>query len=235
MKTKFTGKVKQMVAKYKLGDFFRNFIAVILGIIITFIGNDLIQDANKEREVKQALQLVKSELLLNKEIIEEMRETEILNKKGALYILQFQDNMDEAQADSLAYYGYFPFQSRDFLPVTNALEMLKGSLIQNIKSKELVVQIIQAYAVIQNSHMFYEGYAKAKDKGTEGFTTRQDYLKFANKPASMKERWDFILRLPEGLAAIQQLSQVHDNPYITYGHHLEMIDDAIAAIDKEYN
>lgn len=110
MKTKFTGKVKQMVAKYKLGDFFRNFIAVILGIIITFIGNDLIQDYNKKREVTQALQLVKSELLFNKEIIEEMRETEILNKKGALYILQFYEKMDEAHRDSLEYYGRLPFQ-----------------------------------------------------------------------------------------------------------------------------
>lgn len=235
MKTKLTGKVKQMSAEYKLGDFFRNFIAVILGIIITFVGNDLIQDANKEREVKQALQLVKSELLFNKDIIKEMMETEIHNKKGALYLLQFQDNIDEAQADSLAYYGYFPFQSRDFLPVTNALEMLKGSLIQNIKSKELVVQIIQAYAVIKNSHLFYEGYSKAKDKGIEGVTTRQDYLMFMNKPAPIKKMWDFILRLPEGLSAIRQLSQIHDNPYLTYSHHLEMIDDAIAAIDKEYN
>lgn len=150
MKTKFTGKVKQMVAEYKLGDFFRNFIAVILGIIITFIGNDLIQDYNKKREVTQALQLVKSELLFNKEIVEEMRETEILNKKGALYLLQFYEKMDEAHRDSLEYYGRLPFQSRDFLPVTNALEMLKASLMQNIKSKELVVQIIQAYAVIEN-------------------------------------------------------------------------------------
>lgn len=235
MKTKLTGKVKRMIAEYKLGDFFRNFIAVILGIIITFIGNDLIQDSHKEREVKQALQLVKSELLLNKEIIEEMRETEILNKKGALYLLRFHEKMDEAQADSLAYYGYLPFQSRNFLSVTNALEMLKGSLIQNIKSKELVVQIIQAYAVIKNSHLFYEGYSKAKNELIKGFSTRQDYLEFINKPASLKDMWNFILHITEGLAAIRQLSQVHDDPHLTYGHHLEMIDDAIAAIDKEYN
>lgn len=235
MKTKFTGKVKQMVAKYKLGDFFRNFIAVILGIIITFIGNDLIQDYNKKREVTQALQLVKSELLFNKEIIEEMRETEILNKKGALYILQFYEKMDEAHRDSLEYYGRLPFQSRDFLPVTNALEMLKASLMQNIKSKELVVQIIQAYAVIENSHLFYKGYSKTKDLLINGFSTRQDFLKLMNKPTTQKETWDFILHLTEGMSAIRQLPQIHEDPHRTYSHYLELIDDAIATIDKEYN
>ena len=235
MKTELTGKVKRMCDQYKFGDFFRNFIAVILGIIITFIGNDLIQEHNKEREVKQALQLVKSELLLNKGIIEEMMETEIHNKKSALYLLQFQGKMDEAQADSLEYYGYVPFQSRNFLPVTNALEMIKASLMQNIKSKELVVQIIQAYAVINNSHLFYEGYSKAKNELIKGFSNRQDYLEFINKPASLKDMWNFILHLTEGLAAIRQLSQVHDSPHLTYSHHLELIDDAIAAIDKEYN
>lgn len=235
MKTKLTGKVKQMVAEYKLGDFFRNFIAVILGIIITFIGNDLIQDYNKKREVTQALQLVKSELLLNKEIIEEMRETEILNKKGALYLLQFHEKMDEAHRDSLEYYGRLPFQSRDFLPVTNALEMLKASLMQNIKSKELVVQIIQAYAVIENSHLFYKGYSKTKDLLIKGFSTRQDFLKLMNKPTTQKETWDFILHLTEGMSAIRQLPQIHDDPHRTYSHYLELIDDAIAAIDKEYN
>ena len=124
----------------------------------------MIQEHNKKKEVAQALQLVKSELLINRETIEEMMKIEKINKEGACYLLQYKDKMNEASSDSLNYYGYFPFQSQDFLPVTDAMEMLRASsVMQNIKNKELAVEIIQAYAVIKNAHLFYEGFSKAKE------------------------------------------------------------------------
>lgn len=44
MKTKLIEKAKQISTEYKFGDFFRNFLAVILGIIITFAGSDWITE-----------------------------------------------------------------------------------------------------------------------------------------------------------------------------------------------
>ena len=41
--------------------------------------------------------------------------------------------------------------------------------MQNIKNKELSVEIIQAYAVIKSAHLFYEGFSKAKETGVEKF------------------------------------------------------------------
>ena len=126
----------------------------------------MIQEHNKKKEVAQALQLVKSELLINRETIEEMMKIEKINKEGACYLLQYKDKMNEASSDSLNSYGDFPFQSQDFLPVTDAMEMLRASsVMQNIKNKELAVEIIQAYAVIKNAHLFYEGFSKAKETG----------------------------------------------------------------------
>ena len=233
-------KLKEIItsptATKRMGDFICNFVAVVLGIIITFVGSDMIEEHNKKKEVTQALQLVKSELLINKEIIGEMMEMEVSNKKGASYLLQFKDKMDEASADSLEYYGYLPFQSRDFLPVTDAIEMLRASsLMQNISNKELVVQIIEAYATIKSSHLFYEGYSETKDNVIEKFSTRQDFQKFTNENNTLKETWNFIFHLTEGYAAIRQIAQIHDDPYITYNYHLKLIDETIAAIDKEYN
>lgn len=160
MKKKLKELITSPTTTRRLGDFICNFTAVVLGIIITFIGSDMIQEHNKKKEVTQALQLVKSELLINKEIIEDMKELEIFNKQGARYLLQYKDRINETSSDSLNYYNYFLFQSRDFLPLTDAMEMLSASsLMQNIESKELVVQIIQAYAVIKSSHKFYEGFS----------------------------------------------------------------------------
>lgn len=84
-------KLKEIItsptATRRMGDFICNFVAVVLGIIITFVGSDMIEEHNKKKEVTQALQLVKSELLINKEIIGEMMKMEVSNKKGARYLL----------------------------------------------------------------------------------------------------------------------------------------------------
>ena len=61
MKTNLIEKVKRMSTEYRFGDFFRNFIAVVLGIVITFAGSDLIEERKIRNEVKDALSLVKDE------------------------------------------------------------------------------------------------------------------------------------------------------------------------------
>ena len=55
MKTNLIEKVKRMSTEYRFGDFFRNFIAVVLGIVITFAGSDLIEERKIRNEVKDAL------------------------------------------------------------------------------------------------------------------------------------------------------------------------------------
>lgn len=53
--------------------------------------------------------------------------------------LQYKRQNEEASSDSLNYYGYFPFQSQDFLPVTDAMEMLRASsVMQILKTKSLL-------------------------------------------------------------------------------------------------
>lgn len=52
-----------------MGDFVCNFTAVVLGIILTFMGSDWIEKRNTQRDVKSALQLVKAELNTNRKAI----------------------------------------------------------------------------------------------------------------------------------------------------------------------
>lgn len=218
----------------RLGDFICNFVAVVLGIVITFVGSDMIASHNKNKEMKQALQLIKSELLLNQEVIEEMMDMELFNKKGAIFMLQYKGNIDKAPLDSVNHYSYFPYQSRDFLPTTDALEMFRGSsLMQSMKNKELVVQIIQAYAIIKNSHLFYEGFSKTKDNSMDKLTSLKEFREFSNQNKTLRENWEFIFSLPEGLSAIRQISFIHDDPSMTYRNYLEIIDKTIADIEKE--
>ena len=53
----------------RIGDFVCNFTAVVLGIILTFMGSDWIEKRNTQRDVKSALHLVKAELQTNRETI----------------------------------------------------------------------------------------------------------------------------------------------------------------------
>ena len=50
MNTKLIEKIKRSAIKGRLGDFICNFIAVVLGIAITFVGSDMIQEHNKKKE-----------------------------------------------------------------------------------------------------------------------------------------------------------------------------------------
>ena len=101
MKTNLIEKVKRMSTEYRFGDFFRNFIAVVLGIVITFAGSDLIEERKIRNEVKDALSLVKDEILLNRETIEELMEQELFEQRGACYLLQYKDSIDKASPDSI--------------------------------------------------------------------------------------------------------------------------------------
>lgn len=236
MKIKLKEVLQSPTLTRRLGDFICNFVAVVLGIVITFVGSDMIASHNKSKEMKQALQLIKSELLLNQEVIKEMMDIELFNKNGAIFMLQYKDNIDKAPLDSVNLYGYFPYRSRDFLPTTDALEMFRGSsLMQSMKNKELVVQIIQAYAIIKNSHLFYEGYSETKNNNMDKLTSLKEFRDFSNQNKTLIENWKFIFSLPEGLGAIRQVSYIHDDPNITYGNYLEIIDKTIADIDKECN
>lgn len=232
MKTKLTEKVKKISTEYKFGDFFRNFIAVMLGIIITFAGSDWIAERNAQKEVKESMLLVKSELQTNREDIASIKGLVELEQKGALYLLEYKGRIQEADPDSLQKYNRLPFQSFSFNAMYDALEMLKASgLIPKIKNKELTVQILTAYAIVRNSQSAFEAYSNIKQRCLDELTRVPDVKKRMSSIDYID--WDFYFKYPEGVALIQQIPQIQSTDI--YQNHLEAIDKVIAAIDEEYN
>lgn len=157
-----------MSTEYRFGDFFRNFIAVVLGIVITFVGSDLIEERKIRNEVKDALSLVKDEILLNRETIEELMEQELFEQRGACYLLQYKDSIDKASPDSIEKYGYSPFQSFNPIYIDDAMEMLKSSsLISAIENKKLATRIIQTYNTIKTAYGSFGAFMDIKLKCIE--------------------------------------------------------------------
>ena len=62
-------KITLLFKNRRMGDFVCNFTAVVLGIILTFMGSDWIAKRNTQRDVKSALLLVKAELKANRQTI----------------------------------------------------------------------------------------------------------------------------------------------------------------------
>lgn len=238
MKTKLIKKAQKVSTEYKFGDFFRNFIAVILGIIITFIGSDWIAERNKQKELREALLLVKNEMMLNRNNIEKMMQQEIFEQTGALYLYQYRHNMEKASPDSLDKYGSTPFRTSAFLPITDAMEMLKTtSLISAIKDKKLATQIIQTYNTIEGAHLTFDSFTGIKIQSMRELGNLPEVKKFRTngKPTTTQENWTFYCKFPEGLQAISSIASVHDSPSRMYGRYIKQINETIAKLDETYN
>lgn len=237
MKKKVIERVKRISAEYKFGDFFRNFIAVMLGIIITFAGSHLIEKNKTENEIKDALLLVKNEMLLNRENIVKMMEQERSEQQGAFYLLQYKDSMAKASPDSLEKYSNLPFSTQKYIYINDAMEMLKtSSLMPSIRNKELVTQIIRTYNTIKGSYDTFDNFMDTKKSKMERLTEKTEVQKFmtANANSSFVELWNFLFKLPDGVRAVQQISITHSYPQRMYGRYLKQIDETIAAIDEIY-
>lgn len=226
-----------MSTEYRFGDFFRNFIAVVLGIVITFAGSDLIEERKIRNEVKDALSLVKDEILLNRETIEELMEQELFEQRGACYLLQYKDSIDKASPDSIEKYGYSPFQSFNPIYIDDAMEMLKSSsLISAIENKKLATRIIQTYNTIKTAYGSFGAFMDIKLKCIEKLTDKAEVRKALakNKLRTKMQEWDFYFTIPEGVQAVQQISYIHSYPRKMYGRYMEQIDETLAAIDEAY-
>lgn len=246
MKKKLTGRVKQISREYKFGDFFRNFIAVMLGIIITFAGSDWITERNIQKELEKSLQLVKSELLLNKETIQEMGNRVAWEQKAARYLFKYKNKRNEISQDSVNQYLPFLFQWSKFTFTNDAIEMLKtSSLIQKIRNKELALQIIKAYGIIKAVESSFEMYVYYKTQVQDEFNAHPQvkactYNQIRNRESpdyegedDLTEQLHLLFTLPEGLSILQTIPNIISSQ--TYFTNAEEIDKVVAAIDKEYN
>lgn len=246
MKTKLIEKIKQINTTYKLGDFFRNFIAVVLGIIITFAGSDCIAEHNTQKEVKESLQLVKSELLLNREIMQDMGNRITLEQNAARHMFKYKNNLDEIPQDSLSKYLPILFQWSKFTFINDAMEMLKtSSLIQKIENKDLALQIIKTYGtikVIESSFEMYMHYrSKVQDEFNANIQVKACTFDQTKKRENPNFKWDnnfsekiclLLFTLPEGLNLLQTIPNIV-SPQV-YFNSIKEIDKAIEAIEKEY-
>ena len=142
--------------KPALSSFFSELIAVVLGIVITFAGQGMIDRAHDRKEVRSALQLVRTELISNRDDISELRTVLEQVQQSARYLadnsalLQNVHALDSSDLSTLTYHQSMVFADISLSLPHDALELLKtSSIFQKIGDNALSMKIILAYDCCQ--------------------------------------------------------------------------------------
>ena len=126
--------------------FFLDVLSVVLGIVITFSIQGLIDRSQDRKNVRSALELVRTELATNVEDIAVMSDYLSEAQRSAQYFLSHSDDLDACPEDSVRYHSSIIFADALLTMSSDALELLKSSsLFQKIGDNALSMKIIRAY------------------------------------------------------------------------------------------
>ena len=137
-------------------SFFSELIAVILGIVITFAGQGIIDRAHNRKEVRSALQLVRTELVSNRQDIAELRDILEQVQQSAQYLVDNSEllkdvhSLDSTALNTVTYHQGMVYAEVSVTLPHDALELLKtSSIFQKIGDNTLSMKIIRAYDCCQ--------------------------------------------------------------------------------------
>ena len=126
--------------------FITNLLAVILGIVITFAVQGMIDRARDRREVRSALELVRSELASNLDDIAVLDDHLHQEQASARYLTAHEKDLDRCPLDSVNYHTGVVYADVSVALSHDALELLKmSSLFPKIGDNSLSMKIIRAY------------------------------------------------------------------------------------------
>lgn len=132
--------------KESTASFLSNVLSVVLGIVITFTIQGMIDRSQEKKDVRSALQLVRTELLTNIDDIGVMCDYLAQERTAAAYILEHRGDLDRCPADSVNFHSGIIFADASISVSQDALELLKSSsLFQKIGNNALSMKIIRAY------------------------------------------------------------------------------------------
>jgi len=219
---------KSIIQRFDFIGFISNITAVILGIVITFSIQGLLDKRQKQSEVKSALMLVKDELNACKGDLESCADFMDKEAESAKYILKNFDRLHQCPQDTVAEYGTVLLSEMLLTLPDDALELLKtSSLFPAIGDNAMSLKLIRAYdqcnALLQvfnrSEKMKIELFAKAMEQVGTGMDITNISLVKLGKSYSGHRAYDIM-------------SAVHGD-IIRKG--IKDIDTAIDAIEKYLN
>lgn len=119
-------------------SFLTNFTAVVLGIVLTFMIQKIIDNKNEKNDVEKSLQLVHDELVTNLNELYVCDTAYTKELQAAEFLIKYENDFSLAPIDSLYLFANEPFILREMRVVSDAFELQKmSSLLQKIEDQEL--------------------------------------------------------------------------------------------------
>ena len=208
-----------------------NFVAVCLGIAITFAGQGIINRNAERNEVKRSLILVKNELQDNISYIEYSDSVLTLFAEASRFLIEYEDCYDQAPVDSMAAYCNVPLTVYEISHADDALELLKtSSLFTKIKDQNLSLEIIHTYGAIADEMAVINFYHERRGKYLEDALNGKVKDILANDGITAVQLWNAITSSKEGKQYLRELCrlQMEHSSYEVKN----TINNTIALIDR---
>lgn len=194
MKNITWNKVKTTVKCWRLGDYIRQTSIVVIGVVITFAGSELVTQNSERKDIRATMSLIRDELKSNREnyesIVSEFREDEHLS----CLLVEHDLKHRTIPEDSLIQFRFLMGHIRNFYYSQNALDILKSSmLMQKISDKELLLQLTGIYEVLDGFKATMNGYYDMKDEITLPFHLALTDEQTDQLNSGGYEAWDIYL------------------------------------------
>jgi len=206
---------------------------VIIGIMVTFIGSDLISRWSRQRQVKTIMQLVVEELKENRKSLDYVCEKLEEDQRGMLLIREYDFNLDTIPVDSLDAYRYLLGGMRSLKVQSDALEVLKtAGVIPSLGDKTLLMEILKCYSEQNEFRAQVESYNKMKMNGVNHMQANPQQLRIAeDDPRGM---WKEIMADPVCASFISSAVYYFGMGGDYFARMRRMADDVITAIVGKY-
>lgn len=197
---------KGIISRNDKISFFMNFLAVVLGIAITFGGEAIISDRQEKKDLEKCLELVVSELQNNREYLHYC-DTLLRNEVNAAeFLIRYQNDFTKAPKDSLNRVANTPLTLQEVATYTDAFELLKNSgVLTKIRDKNLALQIFQTYGAIEQTAKFLTLFYEHKLKYLEPAMTDDVKSVLAGDNVTAVGFWTEIVSTKEGKQFLREI------------------------------
>lgn len=134
------------IKSWRIGEYLRQLSIVILGIVVTFVGSNLISGYSKSKEVASVMRLVKAELQNNQRKLEHVQQLTDHYLRLCNILIAEDFDYKKVPHDTLVKYKYTTSRFTFFDYSENSLEVLKNSsLMQHVEDKDFLISLTQTY------------------------------------------------------------------------------------------
>lgn len=226
-------KVKETVKGWQVGDYIRQTSIVVIGVLITFVGSDLITRCSEQKDIKSTMLLIRDELANNRKNFDEITADFSMDERLSSLLVEHDMNCRAIPEDSLKQFRYSIGQIRSFIYTRNALDILKNSmLMQKISDKELLLALTDVYDTLEGYKMSVNGYYDMKEDAVITFylTLTDEQTEKANEGGW--EAWETYLS-DRKVRNFLKIAQKYFTP--DYRKRIEQkLDEMIQVIEKKY-